>query len=74
MREVHSGAEPVDQDLGHLGGVQLLGDGLVEEEPQRLLRVLAAVDEHLDLVRVGADQKLAVVQRILQLSIYSIQL
>ena len=66
MGKVHSGAESVDEDLGHLGGVQLLGDGLVEEEPQRMLRVLSAVEVHLDLLRVGADQELAVVQRILE--------
>ena len=61
MCEIHSGGEPVDEDLGHLGGVQLLRDGLVEEEPQGVLRVLAAVDEHLDLVRISADEHFAVV-------------
>ena len=68
MSEVHSGAEPVNENLCDFCRIEvrLPGQGVVDDESLRLGDVSSAVEEHVDVGRVGADQELAAVERILK--------
>jgi hypothetical protein len=67
VREIHSGAEPVDEDLSDLGRikVRLPAKGVVGHEPLRLGRVAAGEDEDIDILGVGADDDASIIKRIL---------
>ena len=68
MREVHSGAESVDQDLRDLARIEvrLPAERVVGHEPLRLGRVAASEDEDIDILGVCADDNAGVVKRILK--------
>ena len=68
MREVHSGAESVDEDLGDLARIEvrLPAERVVGHEPLWLGRVAAGEDENIDILGVCADDDAGVVKRVLK--------
>jgi len=68
VREVHSGAESMDEDLGDLARIEvrLPAERVVGHELLRLGRVATGEDEDIDILGVGADDKVCVVKRVLK--------
>jgi hypothetical protein len=66
--KVHSRAEAVNQDLGHFGRVEvrLPAEGVVDQKSGRLRRIPAGEQEHLDVLRIGADENPASVKGFLK--------
>jgi hypothetical protein len=61
VSKADSSPKSMDKNLGDLSWmkVQLPGEGVVGDKLLRVCRVLTAVDQHVNVIGIGADQELA---------------